>query len=305
MCLGVIAIVALPAGAARAAVNPDKTTISFVAPTAVTAGFGGDWSLRIHVTSQYSPVGAEDGTVDVTVAGVSGTYASDLPISGNGDVYLSPPDGATPLSAGTHQLTAFFRPDAGSNMAASHSAKAAVLTVSALTAVAGVTVSGVDALEPTARLALTGTWNTTTKTAPPGTWKVEVTAPDSKIAFSATVLQPTSSTDPIVVPISSKLARGTDYRVTTTFVPDAAVASGLTLTQAKPTSFHTPDLEVAEVLSQPIDTKPAILVLAAAIPVGLLVAVILVSRNSRRRRARATSSDVEADGSSTSESGSL
>jgi hypothetical protein len=280
----VLAAIAAPGGVAAADGLGQVTTTAFTSSTAVQTGFGGDWSVAIHVETPGGPIGTEDGTVDVTVAGLPGNYASALPISGDGDVYLSPPDGKPSLGAGTHQLTAFFRPATGSGLLPSHSTKAAAIDVVALSADAAISVIGRASTSPVLDLALTGTWIDTTKTTPPGSWTVVVTGPATKPVYRTTVAQATASTRPIRVPIPVKLQRGTDYSFAARFVPTSAVAHGVTLSQARAVKIHTPDLTVSEALSQPVTVPPFATILALLVLIGLAVAVALLAVRLARRR---------------------
>jgi hypothetical protein len=242
--------------------------------------------------------------VDVTVAGLPGTYASNLPIAGNGDVYVSAPDGKPALSAGKHQLTAFFRPAAGSGLTASHTTKAATVSVFPLTAVAEMAVNGDTTLAPSVVLSLAGTWTESTKSSPPGTWTVTVTDPASAVVFSTSVTQPTASTDPMTVPIVAKLKRGTHYDVAAKFTADSAVAPGLTLSQAKTTGFRTPDLQFAEAIAQPVDLSPIASGTALLVLIALIIAVSILGVQLRRRR-RLTAALLPAEGASDVDNGAV
>lgn len=287
----VLAGVAVPVAAANAAGPDQRTTIAFVDKTPVKAGFGGDWSIAVHVSTAGDAVTTQDGTVDITVEGLAGDYASALPISGNGDVYVSPPDGKPALAAGTHQLTAFFRPAAGSGLATSHTSVPATVNVVALTAEATLSLRGAASTTPVVSLGFTGTWASTTKTSPPGSWTVDVTQAGTNASpiFHTTIAQTAATTHPVSVPITGDLDRGVRYDVKATFVPSSTIASGLTLTQARSTSFSTPALGLGEAVSQPITVPPFVSVLALVLLVGFVVAVSLLGArlSGRRKEARA------------------
>jgi len=292
--LTVLAGVAMPVAAAGAAGVTQATTITFVDQAPVKAGFGGDWSIQVKVATAGDSVTTQDGTVDITVKGLAGNYATGLPISGDGDVYVSPPDGKPALAAGTHQLTAFFRPAAGSGLAASHTAAPATVSVVALTADATVAVRGASSKTPAVALGLSGTWASTTKTSPPGVWTVDVTPKGGKAKpiYHSTISQTTATTNPLTVPITGELDRGVTYDVTATFVPSSTIAAGLTLTQAQSTSFSTPAMSLTESIAQPITVPPFVSVLALVLLVGFVVAVCLLGARlaARRKATRAEAS---------------
>ena len=271
------------AGPAQAATS---TTITFTS-TAVTAVFGSNWVIGLKVAFASGGftgdvLDTQDGTVDVTVDGVPGTYASGVPIYRGGQVFLSAPDSAPLLAAGAHVLHATFRPAAGSGLVSSTTAKPATLTITPL-ALAAKNVLINDATvvgSPVLRMSLSGAYVDALGT-PAGSWAVTVQSAGANV-LEKTVPQPAGSTTPVDVSLADAAKPGRTLTFSGVFTPDPAVAGGITLTNPSPATFAVPSLSFVQVLATPVVLPWWLFILLLLLVLGLIAAaIVLLIRNAR------------------------
>jgi hypothetical protein len=183
------------------------------------------------------------------------------------------------LGAGTHSLTAIFRPAAGSGLGGSQTSVPFQLTVTAaaLTAESATVEVGGDESSPYLELRTTGpfvdTWGT-----PAGTWSVSVERDGEKV-LSDEVSQ-TAGSESELVALGALTRPGSTLLVTTEFVPDAAVASGLELTQPKKVTLEIPALSPVEFLTSSAQLPWWLVAVLTALVLGAVawLLVVLVRR---------------------------
>jgi hypothetical protein len=275
--------------------------IVFVEPN-VTAAFGGDWLLEIAVTSGGAPVGPSAGTVDVTVAGVAGIFAS-VPLQSDGHAYVTQPIDQPLLPAGTHQVTALFTPTGGSGLSSATSAPA-TLTITPLAVTVDVSAGADPAVgsAPVISSTLSGDYVSAMGTLPAGIWSFDVTAAGSSTAlFSTRRVQDPFATEPLTVEVPGSLRASTDYRVEWRFEPAAELAGGLELTTEGTTTFRTPDATILTTLAAPISWPLWAWITFAVVLLALVAtAVVLLVRWMKRRprmprQERTTGGDDESE----------
>ena len=263
-----------------------STTISFTS-TAVTAAFGSNWVIGLKVAFASGGftgdvLDTQDGTVDVTVDGVPGTYASGVPIYRGGQAFLSPPDSAPLLAAGAHVLHASFRPAAGSGLVSSTTAKPATLTITPLALDAkNVLINDATVVgSPVLRMSLSGAYVDALGT-PAGSWAVKVQSAGANV-LEKTVPQPAGSTIPVDVSLAEAAKPGRTLTFSGVFTPDPAVAGGITLTNPSPATFAVPSLSFVQVLATPVVLPWWLFILLLLLVLGLIAAaIVLLIRNAR------------------------
>lgn len=298
LAAGVVAGVLIAASAAvlapSAAQAAQPTTIAFVGETAVAAPFASDWNVVVAVSVQYDDgtprrLDTTDGTVDVYASGISGAFATALPIQPDGLVYIAQPIDQPLLAAGSYQLTAIFNPAQGTDFASSQTAVPATLDIAPFAITPLVTVSDDASVSahPVISASLTGEYLEATGGAPAGTWSFSVTSEGDTEVFSARVAQEMGGTSPVRVEVTSKLASGSTYTVTSSFTPVSELADGIVVSEVKSSTFETPGTTAMDALSTRIPF-PWYLVLAVGIVLAGLVTtvVILAVKVSRRQGPR-------------------
>jgi hypothetical protein len=278
--------------AAPAMAEDVSTKIAFDGPTSLTVAFGTDWVLPISVAapSAFRVLDSEDGTVDVTVVGLAGTFGRHLALYRGGHAYLAQPSAAPLLGIGKHTMNAVFQPAAGSGLDSSQTVKSFSLTVTgfAITTKSQVVDDPATVTTPVVRVSLDDAAYAKAFGGPPaGEWKITVTSDAGSPVFESSFAQPVKSTDPIDVAISPHLRSGRSYTVTADFVPDATVAQGLTLTTAPPIKYVTPPDDPFQTMVNAIPVPPWAEALGGAVLLLLLAAVIALSVQVRRRRSAA------------------
>jgi hypothetical protein len=264
---------------APAAFADDATSITF-SKTAQSVAFGSDWWAGITVTSQYRTLDSPDGTVDVYADGATTPFVGGLSLFRGGMAYLTPAVSRPPLAAGTHTLTAIYRPSGGSGLISSQTAVPLTITVTPLELTASAALDR-SAASPTVDLSLSGAYVDALST-PSGNWTVDVTDAAGRSVFSTRVVQPKGQRGPLSVDLGNRISAGDAVTITTVFSsPDAK--AGAKLTQAAPVKLVIPGLTPVQFLSIPMPWwYLAISVLLAVCAAALLIVQIVRSRRRRR-----------------------
>jgi hypothetical protein len=289
MVIGVLALGGVAAGAGPAFAENNSTVIAFDDTTALTVPFGTDWVVPLTVSAPdaFRVLDTPDGTVDVTASGVPGSFAPALTLFRGGRVFLSQPTNAPPLGVGTYQLDAAFEPASGSTLDASQTAKSFTLTITgfAVGASAHIVDDPATVTTPVVQVSLDDAdYVKATGGHPAGRWKISVNSSGGASVFDTEFAQPASGSKPLEVAISPRLRSGRTYTVSAQFVPDAAVAAGLTLTNAKPITYQTPAAAPLSFLTAPVAIPLWGQILIGLILAGLIAAVIALAVQVRRRR---------------------
>jgi hypothetical protein len=286
--IGVASSLILAPTAAFAA--DQQTTIAF-AQSSQSVGYGSDWVVSLSVgaviktgptTSVTSDLDENDGTVDVFVDGGATAFASSLHIYPGGEVFLTQPSAVATLAAGSHTLTAVFRPAAGSRLATSQTAAPLTLTVTPLDLTASATLVK-RGRNPVVRASLTGAY-VKGLGAPAGTWKITLTGGGTKTPLTQQVVQTAGGPASLDIPLGP-VQPGTAVSIQVTFAPAAGDAGG-PVTQPGRLHYAVPALTPAEIASMPIPAPwwgiglAAFIVFAAA-----AILTIQILRLVRRRRA--------------------
>lgn len=260
-----VVVFATPLSAAADA----KTTITFTGETAVTADYGSDWVLSVAAKVTYDgvklPVHARDGSIDVFVDGVGGTFAKDLAIQPDGSAYISQPDDQPLLAPGTYAVRATFTASEDSYMKNSQTSQMATLTI------APIGVEPTVVVEPTGEhpiitATLGGAYVQKYGGAPPGTWSFDVADAAGTSVFAIDVAQQSGSTDPTVIEITTELDAGANYTVSSTFTPAGDWVTGLQVATIPAVPLATPDGTFADSIGLPV-----------AVPVWVLIVLILLA----------------------------
>lgn len=266
------------------------TTIGFATDGPVTVAYGEDWFLRLSVASNYEEgpslrLGPNDGTVDVYLSGVGGTFAAGLPIQPDGLVYVSQPSGQPLLAAGDYEVTAIYNPAPGGYYDTSQTATPLLLTVTPLEVVPMVEVVNDAAVSerPVITASLSGSYIDATGGAPAGTWHFVVTNSDDKPVFDENFALPQGATEPLRIEITSNLKKGESYSVTSAFSPVDEFVGGLTVGNPADSRFQTPSGTFGEAATAPVAVPPWAAGLILGLLVALATAVVAVAVRLRRR----------------------
>lgn len=282
----------LALGAAPTAMADTPTTTVF-ASTTVESAFGADWVLPIEIRGQKpeststTVLSTGDGTVDVTLSGVAGTFASGLPVQPGGLAYLAQPTDRPLLAPGTYQVTATFVPAAGSPYGPSTTFANGSIVIAPI----AISASAEIAYEPgSARPVITASIASADgepTSAPAGTWTFQLSDSRDKAVFSRDVPQPHAATEPIRVEVSTDLAAGAKYTLTTTFVPVDELAPGVEVTNPTPATLTTASGSLSDALlgSAPIPLR--IVAILGLLIVALAVVTVILIVKVRRQTPRA------------------
>jgi hypothetical protein len=243
------AAAALTLAAPSAAFAEGSTSIVF-GESSQTVDFGSDWYEMLTVTSEGRTLDGPDGTVDVYADGATTPFVGGITLYRGGTAYLTPRITGVPLAAGTHTLTAIFRPASGTSLVSSQTATPLSIIVTPLRLTATAKLDP-DAVRPTVRLALSGPY-VAALTTPTGRWTVVAADAAGRSVFRATVSQPAGDGTPIGVDLGSKLSPGDSVKISATFAASADAASGATLTQPDPLTLRLPELTVGQVLGRSV-----------------------------------------------------
>jgi hypothetical protein len=196
-------------------------------------------------------------------------------------VYVSPSATATPLAPGEYQLTAQLVPVPGSYVDATQTTSPLVLSISAYSVDARITVddASVAAGEPVIEARLSGQFVETTEAVPAGSWAFTVSAGGSTV-LEDEVAQDAGAADVLRYAIPGKLDKGVDYTVSAEFTPIESLAAGLEVTQPQNVTFRTPDGGLGDPIPYPL----WLLIITALVPLALAVAMIVLTVQIGRRR---------------------
>jgi hypothetical protein len=258
--------------------------LSFVTASPVQTAFGGNWSVQLAARfgdQTTVPIPADQATVDVYLSTSSTPFATHLPIQPDGSVYVSPSATATPLAPGEYQLTAQLVPVPGSYVDATQTTSPLVLSISAYSVDARITVddASVAAGEPVIEARLSGQFVETTEAVPAGSWAFTVSAGGSTV-LEDEVAQDAGAVDVLRYAIPGKLDKGVDYTVSAEFTPIESLAAGLEVTQPQVVTFRTPDGGLGDPIPYPL----WLLIITALVPLALAVAVSVLTVQIGRRR---------------------
>jgi hypothetical protein len=195
-------------------------------------------------------------------------------------VYFAQPAGRPSLSVGKHTVVANFRASAGSNLVSSQSRSNLTITVTGftITATSGIVDDPASVNTPTLTLGLDAPeFVKSFGGTPAGEWSVSVKSDAGAVVFEKTLAQPTTTEDPISVPIAPRLKAGHNFTVTTVFTPDASIAGGVTVKAAAPIDYTTPAASPFESLVNPIDFPLWAQLTFGALLVALIAAVIVLA----------------------------
>ncbi len=276
--LGVL-VLGVPASASAGVV----TNITFAQPDPVAVDFGAEWNIVLVVGSEYDGgpnlrLTPTDGTVDVFLSGIGGPYASALPIQPDGTVYFSQPSAKPLLAAGDYDVSAIFNPAPGGYYSTSQTASPRKLSIKALGVSPKVEILTVAAVSkyPVITATLTGAYVDAKDGAPAGTWNFVVSGANGKEVFGTDAPQLQGATDPVRVEITTKLPRGMQYTVASTFTPAAELADGLTVAGVPEANFQTPGGTLGESLGASIPLPLWLIIVLGVLLVGLAVAAIIL-----------------------------
>jgi len=291
--------VALPANA------DTGTTIEFVGETAVSAQFGGQWSLTVSLFGQQDPygeypsggaLGPKTGTVSVTVSGIGGTFSAGIPIQEDGRAYVTQPMNQPLLPAGEYQVTAIFTPAANTQWSTSQTGTPATLAISplGLAAEAKILSDPTISQHPFIEASLSGEYVDTSGETPAGTWNFAVSDGDKEV-FAEAVAQTAGSDGAIRVSIPVELRSGRELTLRTEFVPISEIAGGVVLSAIADSNYVTPGSGLLGSLSTQISfpiwaTLALSALIVALVAVVIILGVRLSRRNSPARRDRPTAS---------------
>jgi hypothetical protein len=259
------------------------TTITFTDTAPIEVPFGDAWLVTLEVDAVYPDgptlhLGPQDGTVDVYLSGVAGVFAAGLAIQPDGKVYVSQPSAAALLPAGTYDVSAIYNPAPGWYYGSSQTPAPLTLTVTPLDATPSVEVGtdlGVSSF-PVITASLSGTYIDEHHGAPAGTWAFTVNDADGKTVYETEVAQPNGGTDPIRVEITSKLAKGGQYVVTSTFAPVEELAGGVVVAPIQDSVFQTPSGGFGDVIGAGVPLPIWLAILLLLVLLGLAAAAIAV-----------------------------
>jgi hypothetical protein len=280
VAIGGLAIVGLALGVASPAAAVG-TQIVFDDPS-TSAAFGSDWVVPITVSApDYGPLSGPSGTVSVFIEGIAGAFAEGMPIYAGGAAFVAQPDAQPLLAAGDYRLTAVFTPAPDSGLTTSQTSTPFVLTIAPLALEARAAVDEVvgDEGAPYLHLWLSGEY-VDALGAPAGSWDVAI-ASDSADPRTMTLDQPAGSVDPLEVSLADDVRPGRSIEVTATFIPDAGVAGGITLTDAEPVSYYAPSSSPGEVLTSAVLLPWWLVVVLALLLAGLVAGLVIVILKSR------------------------
>ena len=286
------------------------TEIAFVDPAPLTKDFGGDWLIQLTVQTRYdattvAKLTATEGTVDVYLSGIAGAYAATLPIQADGTVYFSQPSAKTLLAAGEYDVSAIFNPAPGGYYSSSQTVAPLKLTIAALGVAPHVEVSYDASVSsyPVITASLGGAYVDASGGAPAGTWGFVVTASGADAVFTQEVAQAEGSTEPLRVEVTSRLAKGEEYSLASTFTPAAELAGGLTVPGIPAATFQTPAGTFGESFSASVPLPLWLIILLGVLLVGLIVAAIILgvrlSRQAPQDEELATAGDRRTPGDPT------
>ena len=266
------------------------STLAFETAGPVTVDFSQDWLITLSVSTTYEGgptvrLGPNDGTVDVYFSGVGGVFSAGLPIQPDGLIYVSQPAKQPLLPAGDYSVTAIFNPAPGGYYNSSQTASPLAFTVTALDVAPRVEV-GYDASVskyPVITASLAGAYVDATGGAPAGTWSFVVTGPKGDAVLTRDVAQVQGDSDPLRVEVTSRLAKGEQYSVASTFTPAQEIAGGLTVPGIPAATFQTPAGTFAESMGASVPLPLWLLIVLGVLLLGLATtAVILGVRLSGR-----------------------
>ncbi len=256
------------------------STIEFTNPAPITAEFASDWSTRLTVnftTPDFSvPAPPSQGTVDVYVEGISGAWATGLPINADGSVYVSQPLAQPLLPAGPHSLNAIFVPNTEAFLGTSQTTTPLVVTITPL-AVSGA-IDMVDDEEssfPLIRATLSGAYVDAMGGDPAGTWSFTVTDATGESVFDTNVPVEQGEKNPLGVALTANLKPGATYTVEGAFEPVAELAGGVTVGDIAPITYTEGAASGSSSLTLPLW---AVIVSAIVILALATIAVVLAVR---------------------------
>lgn len=274
------AVLLVPSAASAAVV----TTIAFETAGPVSVNFGDDWYLRLSVTSTYEEgptlrLLPADGTVDVYVSGIGGTFAAGLPIEPDGLVYVAQPLNQPLLPAGEYEFSAIYNPAPGGYYGTSQTATPLKFTVTALSVNPKVEVVNDAAVSerPVITASLSGSYVDEREGAPAGTWRFVVTSADDQPVFDEEFAQAEGSTEPLRVEIDSKLAKGASYTVVSSFTPVDELVGGITLGETPDAVFETPGGTFGEAVTANVAVPLWVGILLLVLLMGAAAAAIVVA----------------------------
>lgn len=289
-------LVLVPASASA----DEPTAVEFETLGPVSVPFGDTWFLRLNATVRYAgvevppqPLGPTDGTVDVFFSGISGAFATALPIQPDGRVYVSQPKDMPLLAAGDYEVRAIFNPASGRYLESGQTATPLNFTVTPLT-VAPTVQASVDASIselPIITASLTGSYVDSVGGAPAGTWRFSVSSTGDEPAFETEVAQEQGATEPLQVEVTSELRTGTEYTVTGEFTPVEELAGGLEVSAAPTATFATAGTTVVDALTTRVAIPWWAAAVAGVLVLGLAAILIYLSVLLSRTKAPVPASD--------------
>jgi len=278
-----LSTLAVAGTSAPAYADAATTSIGFDGANA-DADFGAPWLLEIRVANAEDPVplGPSSGTVSVFLDGETEPYATELPIAAGGYAYFAQPAEQPPLVAGEHSVIASFVPT-GADLAPSTTRSPATITITPLGVTGSIEVVTDPAryAVPTVEAKLGGGYVSAYDSAPAGQWTIVVSQDGGSEVFSGSVAQTSGLELPSVIPIDSGLEPGENYTVTGTFVPDDAIAGGLTLAEIAPVTFESEPAGAFDGAVQPVFLPVWALILGGVLflaAAALFVFVLLRTR---------------------------
>jgi hypothetical protein len=256
----------------------DKTSIAFTGETNVTVDYGSPWFFSLGTTVKYGgvsvPLSPRDGSVDIYLTGVGGTFLSNLPIQPGGAVYVGQPDDLALLAPGTYEVRASYSPSKDSFKKASQTSKTATLTITPVSVEPVVTVFGPNET-PSISAVLGGAYVEQNGGAPPGTWHFDVTNSAGASSFAIDVAQTAGSVDPVVVEITPALEKGQNYTVSSTFTPAGDLATGLHVATIPAVPIATAGSSLGDVFAAPVPVPVWLVILLTLIAAGLAITTIV------------------------------
>jgi hypothetical protein len=261
----------------------------------VQTAFGGNWSVQLAARfgdQTTVPIPADQATVDVYLSASSTPFATHLPIQPDGSVYVSQAATTPPLAPGEYQMTAQLVPVPGSYVDATQTTSPLVLSISAYSVDARITVddASVAAGEPVIEARLSGQFVEATEAVPAGTWAFTVSAGGSTV-LEDEVAQDAGAADLLRYAIPGKLDKGVSYTVAATFTPIEALAAGLEVSQPADVTIRTPDGGLGDPIPYPL----WLLILTALVPLALAAAVVVLTVRIGRHRVVASGPALEAE----------
>jgi hypothetical protein len=255
-----------------------QTSIAFDAPT-LEVGFAERWTTRLTVTAPdaYITLDEQHGTVDLYVDGATEPYLSGLHVFRGGAVYASASATAKPLDAGTHTLTAIFRPAADSGLVSGQTASPLQLVVAPTLVDATASIDSDDGGR-TLHLAVAAA--EFPQSGVLGTWHIAVSEADEELATETIVV----STDVLEAEydLAGFAEPGRTLTIVATFEPVERYVGGFEVSQPESVQLEIEPLSFGESLAAPIVLPWWALIALVVAVLGLAVTLIVLVLRSRR-----------------------